>query len=182
MVSDALPAGLALKSVTPDVCTAGAGTLACFIGDLAAAQQASLTITATATAPGVLAHTVNVSADESDPVAANNADTVQTEVIDGPLTDTDGDGDPDVTDPDDDGDGIPDDVERANGLDPLDDSDAAEDNDGDGLSNLAEFTLGTDLNDPDTDNDGIDDGADPDPRVHANAPAIIIIITPMLFE
>jgi uncharacterized repeat protein (TIGR01451 family) len=182
VVSDVLPAGLALKSVTPDVCTQGVGTLACFVGDLPAAQEASLTITVTATAAGILDHTVNVAADETDPVAGNNADTAQTEVIDGPLTDTDGDGDPDVTDPDDDGDGIPDDVELANGLDPLDGTDAAQDNDGDGLTNAEEIALGTDLNDADSDNDGIGDAVDPDPRVHVNAPALINIIVPMLLE
>lgn len=54
-------------------------------------------------------------------------------------TDTDGDGAGNLCDLDDDGDGIEDVAELANGLDPLDPSDAAADRDADGISNLDEF-------------------------------------------
>ena len=61
-------------------------------------------------------------------------------------------------DRDSDGDGMPDGWEACNGLDPLDPSDAALDADGDGLSNLEEYRLGTDPFNCDTDGDGMDDG------------------------
>jgi Leucine-rich repeat (LRR) protein len=80
--------------------------------------------------------------------------------------DTDGDGKPDdwnegkseadstsdpalVIDDDDDGDGIPDEAEESWGMDPLVD-DASEDLDGDGMSNLREWRLGTNAQDPDS--------------------------------
>lgn len=64
-----------------------------------------------------------------------------------------------------DGDGIPDSIEDLYAfLDPNNAADAAADEDGDRLSNLDEFRLGTGLNDSDSDNDGTPDGLDPDPR------------------
>ena len=59
---------------------------------------------------------------------------------------------------DSDGDGIPDDVEISLGLDPHNPVDAQEDFDRDGLTNLREFQLGTNLRVFDTDGDGIGDG------------------------
>ncbi len=58
-----------------------------------------------------------------------------------------------------DGDGIPDRYEDLYGfLDPADPTDAANDEDGDGLSNLGEFLAGTDPENPDTDGDTLSDG------------------------
>ncbi len=57
-------------------------------------------------------------------------------------------------------DGIPDSVELAWGLNPNNPADAWLDPDGDGLSNLEEYRLGTDPHNPDTDGDGIPDGAE----------------------
>ncbi len=70
--------------------------------------------------------------------------------------DTDGDGIPDVIDSDDDNDTMPDDWELANGLNPLLD-DALDDLDGDTLTNLQEYQLGSNPNNSDTDSDGIAD-------------------------
>lgn len=60
--------------------------------------------------------------------------------------------------PDSDGDGLPDAWESMFGLDPADPTDAGSDVDGDGLSALEEYQLGTDPLDPDTDGDGMLDG------------------------
>ena len=57
-----------------------------------------------------------------------------------------------------DGDGIPDAWEIANGLNPALTTDGALDSDGDGLTNLDEFTRGTHPRMRDTSGDGIDDG------------------------
>lgn len=59
-----------------------------------------------------------------------------------------------------DGDQIDDRWERKYGLDENDPSDAALDLDGDGLSNLEEFVLGTLPNNPDSDNDSLTDGSE----------------------
>jgi len=77
--------------------------------------------------------------------------------------DTDNDGIGNIADTDDDNDGMPDEYELANGLNPLDASDAALDTDNDQLTNLQEFTLGTNPNNNDTDGDGIIDGLDSSP-------------------
>jgi hypothetical protein len=60
---------------------------------------------------------------------------------------------------DDDADGIPNSFEADNDLDPFA-NDAALDPDNDGLTNLQEFTAGTNPRDPDTDADGLKDGAE----------------------
>ncbi len=75
--------------------------------------------------------------DDLDAFPLNSAET----------TDSDGDGIGDNADDvnDSDEDGIPDEVELANGLDPQLASDAAEDLDGDGVSNLEEYLRGSNL-------------------------------------
>ena len=57
-----------------------------------------------------------------------------------------------------DGDLIPDPWEFQHSLNPFDPADASQDADGDGISNLAESTLGANPNDPDVDGDGVRDG------------------------
>ncbi len=75
-----------------------------------------------------------------------------------------------AVDQDADGDGLPDDYERANGLDPNDPGDSLLDPDGDGLTTLAEFQAGLDPFDPDTDGDGLEDGAEV--TLHGTAPQL----------
>src|ERR1051326_777721 len=58
------------------------------------------------------------------------------------------------------GDGIPDAWKIAHHFDVNDPTVATQDPDGDGLTNLQEFQLGTDPNNPDTDGDGIPDGVE----------------------
>jgi hypothetical protein len=61
--------------------------------------------------------------------------------------------------PDDmDNDRMPDDWERAHGLNPNNASDADQDADGDGITNLEEYRLGTDPRSRDSDGDGVSDG------------------------
>ena len=59
-----------------------------------------------------------------------------------------------------DGDGLPDAYETRNGLNPNDPGDANTDLDGDGLTQLQEYNLGTSPRVADTDGDGVDDGAE----------------------
>jgi probable HAF family extracellular repeat protein len=64
----------------------------------------------------------------------------------------------DACDPDDDNDGMPDTFETANGLDSNNAADAAQDADGDGLTNLEEFQSNINPQNPDSDGDGVSDG------------------------
>ena len=85
--------------------------------------------------------TITLTVDDGNGLSA--AETFQVTIGE---TDTDGDTVPDAVDADDDGDGMPDSFEVANGLDPLDPSDASLDPDGDGLTNLEEYQQSGDIN------------------------------------
>jgi len=115
--------------------------------------------------------------DYLDPDADNDlvVDTLEYGDLSGVPIDTDGDGIEDFRDIDSDNDGIddgqevlesidsdedglPDLFELDNGLDPDNPLDAIEDLDGDGLTNIEEFQVGTNVLANDTDADGIPDG------------------------
>ena len=74
------------------------------------------------------------------------------------TADIDGDGIGDNSDTDADNDGLPNDYETANGLNPVDASDAQSDSDMDGLTALEEYNLGTSPTNDDTDRDTLPDG------------------------
>jgi len=97
-------------------------------------------------------HSINLIV--TDYMGATNSATV-TVTVD---VDTDGDGQGNNADTDDDNDGMPDVFENTYGLDPLSAADASGDVDGDGLTNLQEYGLGTDPTVADTDSDGMPDG------------------------
>ena len=99
--------------------------------------------------PQVITYTSNVDGASSDAfsflVNDQRLDSVSALVDIIILPDNDGDGIGNSEDPDDDNDGMPDNFEEANGFDSFDASDAAEDLDNDGISNVQEYLNGTDV-------------------------------------
>ncbi len=100
----------------------------------------------------------------------------------------------DACDKDNDNDGMPDDWELKYRLDPFNSSDALVDSDGDGLTNLQEYKLGTNPKKKDTDGDGVDDGKevkagsdpkDPKSKPHssfvAKATLFLVVIALVMF-
>lgn len=99
----------------------------------------------------------------SDVVTVSIERPIASVVLIGEDIDFDRDGVENALDADDDNDGMPDSYEEAYGFSVLDASDALLDLDGDGLSNLEEFNLGTDPSLADSDGDGQDDNVDSEP-------------------
>lgn len=133
-------------------------------------EQLSLTVLGSLEGAGTLS--VNPLTDPR--VEAYSSDLTAVSIVSGPAVSTGGPGhalvwikgetldavasiivDPEL---DSDEDGIPDAFEISQGLDPADPADALEDRDNDGLSNLREFQLASDLDDNDSDGDELLDG------------------------
>ena len=98
-VSNSLPAGASLVSVSAG-CTNIGGILICNVGTLAAGAGVSLSYVVTPTALGPISATASVSANEADPITANNSTTADGTVEapkapfivgSSPITDVDGD-------------------------------------------------------------------------------------------
>jgi len=116
----------------------------------------------------VVTHGTDPARADTDGDGLTDGDEIQAHGTDPFAFDSDGDGlsdgsevDVHGTDPldaDSDADGLPDGWEVEHGLDPLDSPDAAQDDDGDGLTGTEEYAAGTDPNDPDSDGDGVPDG------------------------
>lgn len=98
--------------------------------------------TTTKSSAGSYTYTVSRIGGDTYGITAFDTDTVTVTF----AIDTDRDGIPNTIDTDDDNDGMPDTWETDNELDPLDPTDAALDNDGDGTTNLQEYQEETDPN------------------------------------
>lgn len=76
-LTDSLPNGVTLVSASG---CSGTGTLSCNLGSLASGASAAVTITVKPNAAGAIGNSVQVSASQSDPNAANNTATAATTV------------------------------------------------------------------------------------------------------
>lgn len=79
VVTDALPSGVNLNSVSPPICT-GTGTLTCSIGNLLKGGSSSISITVIPMTTGVIVNTASVAGTEYDPTTGNNTASVTTTV------------------------------------------------------------------------------------------------------
>jgi len=97
-VNNSLSSGLSLVSASTG-CASSAGAVNCNVGTLAAGSSVSLNYVVTSTTPGAVGATATVSANETDPITANNSAvagsifTLPFTVASNPKAITDGDGD-----------------------------------------------------------------------------------------
>ena len=86
VLTDPLPAGLTLSTVSPDQgsCTAAGQTVSCNLGTLAAGQSVQVQISGNVTASsGTLVNTASVLSAAADPDPSNNTVTITTQVVGG---------------------------------------------------------------------------------------------------
>src|ERR671914_722512 len=77
---DTLPAGATFVSASPG-CTHSAGQVDCPLGTLAPGESATITITVTPKAPGVITNTASVGSSAPDPDRSSNKATTETTVV-----------------------------------------------------------------------------------------------------
>jgi uncharacterized repeat protein (TIGR01451 family) len=82
MVNDPLPASMRFISANPSIGTcSGTTTISCSLGTLTVGNSQFVDIIVQATATGTISNTATVSADQPDPVPANNSSTATTTVL-----------------------------------------------------------------------------------------------------
>jgi uncharacterized repeat protein (TIGR01451 family) len=81
-VTDTLPSAVTFLSATTTTgtCSEAGGTVTCLLGTMANAATATVTVLTIAGTPGIVSNTATVTADQTDPISANNSST-QTETI-----------------------------------------------------------------------------------------------------
>jgi uncharacterized repeat protein (TIGR01451 family) len=86
-VADSLPTAVTYISVstTTGTCSEAGGSVTCLLGTMANGGTATITIVAIAGTPGVVSNTATVTADQTDPMPANNSST-QSETIAAPTS------------------------------------------------------------------------------------------------
>jgi len=130
-ITNTLPPDVAYESASGGTCAFANGVVVCDVGSLTNGGTANVTLVLMPLRGGLITNLVSVAAFETDLVPANNR-TTNVITITG----------------DDDHDGMPDVWESEHGLSSFDPSDANQDPDGDGATNLQEYIAGTDPHDP----------------------------------
>ncbi|MBV1928595.1 MAG: DUF11 domain-containing protein [Gammaproteobacteria bacterium] len=123
----------------------------CTLATLAGGTASQATFVVIPLGLSVITASANIAHGDADPQPANDLANASIEIISSGIS---GDAD---------GDGLPDSWELEHGLNPFNAADADADWDGDNLTSLDEYQLGTDPNNVDTDGDGENDDVDANP-------------------